>query len=95
MGPICKETMMNRALIISAMMALAFVSSEAAPKKTARTVPLKQLGTTVLNISEAECRNIHGGLILSTSCHSGGACRTTTHDPDGRPVYHDECLNVQ
>lgn len=86
---------MKRILIASVLAALGCVLAQAAPKKAAHTAPTKQVGTTSLNISVAECHKIHGGLFLTNTCHSGAACRTTSVNGDGDIVYHDECLSAK
>ena len=83
--------MMKRLWIVASVAALAGVSADAAPKRTAQTMTKSKIGATAL-ISEAECRKIHGGLHLTNSCRSGAACRTTSVNGDGQVEYHDECL---
>jgi hypothetical protein len=77
--------------------ALAVHPAEAKSRKAAGDSAhiVKNRAATSQLISESECRRIHGGLVLSSACHSGGACRTTSVNGDGQLVTHDECLSAR
>ena len=86
---------MNRLVFFSVMIILASMCVEASARKVTGTVSPKLPGTKILKMTVAECHKNFGGVVLSTTCRSGGACRLTTVDGDGQIVYRDECLTVQ